>query len=264
MYNIRCFRMPYDSRTASCFRFVREDSVALRLRARFLGKAERWVGLTRGSAKKRRSRVVFLQLTRLLACCTSAAPPHLQHTSPRSTFALQHVVRRTSHRPEDWSTRVEPVWRIHAFAAYRESSFRFYRLQSALHRTLLLCRKQRVLPLPPTPLFVIPWRRSRSLRSRGRVVQQMVQGSATDSINIHNRRGTRSLTLSPSSFVQAAVFIAIFSLSSLVYLYQIFRPKPKRMLWMLVFPICGLSKLGRDASRATPSAEADFSAFPRS
>ncbi|ORY48014.1 RTA1 like protein-domain-containing protein [Leucosporidium creatinivorum] len=45
------------------------------------------------------------------------------------------------------------------------------------------------------------------------------------------------------SLPTAAVFIAIFSLSSLVYLYQILKPKPKRMLWMLVFPICGLIEI---------------------
>lgn len=40
---------------------------------------------------------------------------------------------------------------------------------------------------------------------------------------------------------QAVVFIAIFTLSSLVFMYQIFATRPRRMLWMLVFPICGLS-----------------------
>lgn len=57
---------------------------------------------------------------------------------------------------------------------------------------------------------------------------------------------------------QAAVFIAIFSLSSLVYLYQIFRPKPKRMLWMLVFPICGLSKLERGESKGSRTPKLTF------
>ncbi|ORY48013.1 RTA1 like protein-domain-containing protein [Leucosporidium creatinivorum] len=45
------------------------------------------------------------------------------------------------------------------------------------------------------------------------------------------------------SLPTAVVFIAIFGLSSLVFLYQIFAHRPRRMLWMLVFPICGLVEI---------------------